>query len=265
MAIPTPGPTSAALITGASSGIGREIARQLYEDGHHVILTARRGELLQELSDELRARGHRRAEVLPCDVADPDARAALVEAVAALGLSVDVLVMSAGFGMGGPFLQQDPSRVVQMARTNLESVFAFTHAFVPAMVARQRGAVLVVSSMAGYQPWPNFGAYAATKAGATSFACMLSQELRGTGVTVTALTPGGVSTEFSAVADMESQEERSLMARMSSPQDIARAGLEGLRSGARTVTPTVSARAFVMAGRVIPSRIWLAVCQRLLA
>jgi short-subunit dehydrogenase len=72
--------------------------------------------------------------------------------VEALGLSVDVLVMSAGFGMGGPFLQQDPSRVVQMARTNLESVSAFTHAFVPAMVARRRGAVLVVSSMAGYQP-----------------------------------------------------------------------------------------------------------------
>jgi short-subunit dehydrogenase len=94
---------------------------------------------------------------------------------------------------------------------------------------------------------------------------MLSQELRGTGVTVTALTPDGVSTEFTAVAAMERQVERSLMARMSSPEDIARAGLKGLRSGARTVTPTVSSRAFRMAGRVIPSRIWLAVCQQLLA
>jgi len=265
MAIPPARPDGAALITGASSGIGCEIAKQLHAQGHNVILVARRTHRLEELAHELNARRLGRVEIVPCDVADHAARAAMVETVEQLALDVDVLVLSAGFGMGGPFLQQDPDRIVQMARTNLESVFALARVLVPPMVTRGRGAVLVVSSMAGYQPWPNFGAYAATKAGATSFALMLGEELRKTGVSVTALTPGGVSTEFSAVAGMQRQEQTSMLARMSHPYDIARAGLDGLHAGAKLVMPTWSARVFVAVGRVMPRRIWLPVCRRLLA
>ena len=189
----------------------------------------------------------------------------MVETLEELSLDIDVLVLSAGFGMGGPFLEQDPGRIVQMARTNLESVLALARVLLPPMVTRGRGAVLVVSSMAGYQPWPNFGAYAATKAGATSFALMLGEELRNTGVCVTALTPGGVQTEFSAVAGMQRQEQTSILARMSHPRDIARAGLDGLHAGAKAVTPTWSARAFVALGQIMPRRVWLPVCKRLLA
>ncbi len=265
MAIPPPRAGAAALITGASSGIGREIAQQLYERGHDIVVVARRGDLLRQLATDLESRRPGRVEVISCDLSDARSRVELLASVNELDIDVDVLVLSAGFGMGGPFLDQDPDRIIEMARTNLESVFVVAHTLVPPMVDRGFGGVLVVSSMAGYQPWPNFGAYSATKAGATSFALMLSEELRGSGVTVTALTPGGVATEFSAVAGMQQQEQTSMLAVMSSPSDIAAAGLAGLAGGATTVTPTWQARLFVAAGRVAPRRLWLRVCKRLLA
>lgn len=265
MTIPPPRKGSAVLITGASSGIGREIARQFYARGHNLVLVARRTERLNELATHLGPGNGRRVECLPCDVADIDSRTKLYDFVDGLSLDIDVLALSAGFGLSGPFLEQDPDRLIQLARTNFEAHLALSRHYIPPMVDRRSGGLLVVSSMAGYQPWPNFGAYAASKAAATSFALMLGEELRGTGVTVTALTPGGVDTEFTAIAGMKKQEQTSKLAIMSRPEDIAKAGLDGLDAGRMTVTPTWQARAFVAAGRIVPRRFWLPVCEWLMA
>jgi short-subunit dehydrogenase len=264
MAIPPPQSGCCALVTGASSGIGAELARQLAARGHDVILVARRRERLEELAGELRSRG-RRAEVIVADVSSASARAALADEVAALGLQLDVLVLCAGFGLGGAFLEEDPERIVTMARTNLESTMALSRALIPAMQARRRGAVLIVSSMAGGQPMPGFAAYAATKAAVTSFSEALSYELRPHGVTVTALAPGGVRTEFSAVAGMSHTEKHTPGAFMIDVQECARAGLEGLEAGRRIVMPRRAVRALAWVGSHAPRAVWLPICRRMMA
>jgi hypothetical protein len=177
MAIPAPRPGAAALITGASSGLGTEFARQLCARGHDLIVVARRRERLDALADELRARDGRRVEVVCADVADPAGRAQLLADIDRLGLEVDVFVPSAGFGMGGPFLEAPPERLEQLIRTNVEAVVAMSRALAPPMAARGSGAILIVSSLAGAAPMPNFGTYAATKAAMTSFAETLHWEL----------------------------------------------------------------------------------------
>jgi short-subunit dehydrogenase len=264
MAIPSPERGCAALVTGASSGIGAELARQLGARGHDVILVARRRERLEELALALRGLG-RRAEVVCADVSDGVGRAGLVAEVAELGLQLDVLVLCAGFGLGGAFLEEDPDRVVRMVRTNVESTMALCGAFLPAMAARRRGAVLIVSSMAGGQPMPGFAAYAATKAAVTSFAEALSYELRPSGVTVTALAPGGVRTEFSAVAGMSHTEKQTPGALMIDVEECARAGLDGLEQGARIVMPRRAVRVLAWMGSHLPRAVWMPLCRRLMA
>jgi hypothetical protein len=264
VAIPTPRAGAAALITGASSGIGAALARGLAQRGHDVILVARRAGRLEDLAAELREQG-RRAEVLPCDLADSGARGELPGRIADLGLEVDVLALCAGFGLTGPFTGQAPERITAMLRTNVESTIALSRALIPPMAERGAGAVLLVSSMAGHQPMPNFGAYAATKAAITSFAEALHCELRPAGVTVTALCPGGVRTEFSAVAGATSAERRSPGAIIISAEECARAGLDGLDQGRRIVMPRHAVRALAWFGGHAPRAIWLPMCRRLFA
>jgi short-subunit dehydrogenase len=264
MPIPAPRTGGAALITGASSGIGAELARQLCTRGHDAVLVARRRDRLERLAIELRGHG-RRVEIIVCDVADADARSELPTQLVHLGLDVDVLVLCAGFGLGGPFLSQPPERVTSMVRTNVEAVMALSRLLIPPMTGRHRGAVLIVSSMAGHQPMPNFGAYAATKAAMTSFAESLHCELRRSGVTVTALCPGGVTTEFSQVAGVTRTERRTPAALMISPEECARAGLEGLEQGRRIVMPRRAVRALAWFGAHAPRAIWLPACRRLMA
>jgi uncharacterized protein len=266
MTLVDPQPGSVALITGASSGIGRELARQLAARGHDTILVARRRDRLEQLATELRAEhGGQRSEVIVCDVSDPAERARLVAEVGELGVTVDVLVLCAGFGMGGPFRAQDPDRLQLLLRTNIESTVGLAHAFTSGMASRRHGSVLIVSSMAGAQPMPNFGVYAASKAAVTSFAESLHEELRTEGVTVTALCPGGVTTEFSEVADMTRAEQRMPRALIASPRDTAAAGLAALAEGRRMVVPGRAVRALVFSGRHLPRGLWLRACRRLMA
>jgi hypothetical protein len=265
MPIPAPRDGGAALITGASSGIGAALARQLCARGHDAILVARRRGRLDALAEELRSMHGRRVEVIACDLSDPDARAALAAEITRLRLDIDVLVLCAGFGMTGPFLSQPPDRITSMIRTNVEAVIALSRALIPAMAARGTGAVLIVSSMAGNQPMPNFGAYAATKAAITSFAEALHCELKPAGVTVTALCPGGVRTEFAAVAGATRAERRTPSVLMIGPEECARAALEGLERGRRIVMPRWGVRLFAWFGAHAPRVIWLAICRRLFA
>jgi short-subunit dehydrogenase len=264
MAIPAPRAGAAALITGASSGIGAELARGLSARGHDTILVARRRDRLQKLAAELAAGGARRSEVLAADVSERAGRELLLDGIRSLGLEVDVLVPSAGFGLGGAFIREDPARIELMIRTNVEASFALTRALAPAMAARRSGAVLLVSSFAGNQPMPHFAAYAATKAAITSLAESLHYELGRHGVTVSALCPGGVRTEFSDVADMTEAAKRMPGALMIGPEEVARTALEGLERGDRIIMPRRAVRAFAWFGDHIPRRLWLPLCARML-
>jgi short-subunit dehydrogenase len=263
--IPAPRDDGAALVTGASSGIGAELARDLAERGHNVVLVARREDRLRGLADELHTAHGVRAEVAAADLTDPAARDAFPARLAEMGLETDVLVLCAGFGMGGPFLEQDPDRILQMVRTNLESTITLSRILLPDMAARKRGAVLIVSSFAGRQPMPNFGAYAATKAGVLSFSDMLGAELRDKGISVTALCPGGVHTEFVDVAEMGAQANKQPSAFFAQPDYIARKAIAGMDRGKRMVMPGLGVKALSFVGVHAPRGAWLRLCQRLMS
>jgi short-subunit dehydrogenase len=182
----------------------------------------------------------------------------------ALGLTVDVLALAAGFGLGGPFTAHDPDRTQLMLRTNLEGVIALTRAFAPAMQQRRRGAILIVSSVTGHQPTPNMAAYAATKAAVTSFTEALHEELRSTGIAVTALCPGPVNTEFVDVAAMGHTARRTRLL-FSEPDQVANAGIQGLAENRRVVIPGLPARALALIGGHAPRALWLPICRHLMA
>ncbi len=183
-----------ALITGASSGIGEEFARQLGARGYDLILVARRKDRLEKLAEDLPAK----TTVIECDLTtDADK---LPTKVTRRKLQVDLLVNNAGFGLRGPVLDLDPKREAEMVRVNCEAVVTLTHAFVPGMVERGRGGLITVASTAGMQPLPYEATYGATKAFAISFMEALWMELRGSGVTITVVNPGPVRTEWQEVA-----------------------------------------------------------------
>jgi uncharacterized protein len=183
-----------ALITGASSGIGEEFARQLAGRGYDLILVARRKDRLEQLAEQIPTT----ARVIECDLTSEAAE--LPGRVEKLGVDVDLLVNNAGFGLRGHFIELDAQREAEMVRINCEAVVILTHAFVPAMVDRRRGGVITVASTAGMQPLPYETTYGATKAFAISLMEALWMELRDTGVTCLVVNPGPVKTEWQAVA-----------------------------------------------------------------
>src|SRR3954467_8314424 len=257
MALPPPADDSTCLITGASSGIGSEFARQLSSRGYHVTLVARREDRLRELAAELG--GH--AEVQACDVTDPVARRNLAEDLAARGVTVDLLVNNAGFSTSGPFWQSDRDRELDMVRTNVEAVVDCCSLFVPAMVERGRGAVLNIAPTASFQPIPLHAGYAASKAFVLSFTESLHAELAGTGVAVTALCPGPVKTEFMDVADLPGAEATPGFI-WAGPEEVARAGIRGLEKGKRVVIPGALNRAGAVGGQHAPRSLILRVASR---
>src|SRR5512144_962182 len=182
-----------ALVTGASSGIGEQFARQLAERGYDLVLVARRADRLQKLAGELPVTSH----VLACDLGRE--AGTLPGQVEELGVAVDLLVNNAGFGLRGPFLDSDAERDAEMVRVNCEAIVVLTRAFLPAMVERGRGGVITVASTAGMQPLPYESVYAATKAFALNFSDALHAELRDSGVRVLAVNPGPVPTEWQQV------------------------------------------------------------------
>jgi hypothetical protein len=190
-----------ALITGASAGIGREFARQLASRAGVLLLVARREQRLEELRDELVVRNPRlRIEIRRTDLAQHVEVDELIDWIAAKNLAVDLLINNAGLGDIGSFATSDPKRVEEMLQVNIVALTRLTRSLLPAMIDRKRGAILNVSSSAGFLPIPNFGVYAATKAYVTSFSEALRSEVRRFGIDVSALCPGPVHTEFSETA-----------------------------------------------------------------
>ena len=261
MSIPRPAPGACALITGASSGIGRELARGLAARGHTVVLIARRRERLQAVAAELAARHGGRAELIVCDLTDRAARAAIPGRVSDLGLRVDVLVNNAGFGVGGPFHESHLEYELEMLRVLCEAPLELTRAFLPAMVERRSGAVLNVASTAGMQPLPHSAGYGAAKAHLLSFTEALHAEVRRHGVTVTALCPGPVHTELFERNDHPV--ERLPRPLWLHADRVAAEGLEGLERGRRVVIPGAIIRAGSPVMRLAPRALQLRLVERL--
>jgi short-subunit dehydrogenase len=188
-----------ALVTGASSGIGADFARELAGRGAALVLVARRAEALQRLAGELEKSGTQ-ARVAPADLSDPAARNRLHAELEASGTRIDILVNNAGFGVFGPFVESDWSRVAAMLEVDVVALTHLTHLFLPGMLAGSWGRILLVASTAAFQPTPVYAVYGAGKAYVLSFGIALHQELRRTGVSCTTICPGPTETEFFQVA-----------------------------------------------------------------
>lgn len=243
-----------ALVTGASSGIGEEFARQLAARGNELVLVARRRDRLERLADELPGSAH----VVPCDLAT-DA-GALAGKVAELGIEVDLLVNNAGFGTYGHFTELDPEREAEEVRVNCEAVVTLTHAFLPAMVKRDRGGVIVVASTAGMQPIPYEAVYSASKAFALRFTEALSEEMRGSGVRILAVNPGPVPTEWQAIAG---HDDTGIVPGEIPADQVVREALEAYDARRRSVIPGRTIRWFIRAGSVGPRGLQLRITERI--
>lgn len=256
MPLPIPSPTTTAVVTGASSGIGADLARELAARGHGLTLVARREDRLRELADELS--NNVRVEVIACDVADADARAGLFPEIEQRGLTVDILVNNAGIGTIGPVVDSTPEAEIAQVRVNVEAVIDLCTRAVQQMVPRGRGAILNVGSTAGFQPFPGQSGYAATKAFVRSYTDGLRAELDGTGVTASALHPGPVRTEFLSRAGMDERTFADAFPKFMwvPSRDVAKAGVDALAEGRGSVIPGIQ--------NAIPAKIFEFLPRRLL-
>jgi short-subunit dehydrogenase len=252
MSLPAPEPNATVVVTGASSGIGAELARELSRRGHHVTLVARRRERLEQLAGELSD-----ADVRPADLASEDSRAELLGALRQTGRFVAGLCNNAGFGTFGKLWELDAAREREEVRLNVVALHDLTLEVVPKMVQRGTGAILNVGSVAGSQPLPGNATYAATKAFVNSFSEAVHTELRGTGVSCTVLMPGPVRTEFMDAVDAPEIEARAPAFFWESPQDVARKAVDGMARGKRVVVPGSVAKVLTTAGRFTPRAIGL--------
>jgi short-subunit dehydrogenase len=226
-----------ALITGASVGIGYELAKQFARGGHDVILVARNLDKLNEVAGEIR-KLNVKAEVITSDLAQSSAPRELFEEVGRRGITVDYLVNNAGFGALGKFDELDLQRQLDMIQVNVTALTELTHRFLQPMIGRKSGGILNVASTASFQPGPLMAIYYATKAYVLSFTEAIAEELKSTGIRVTALCPGPTYSEFRSRAKMESSNVfRSKTIPVMTAVDVARAGYEGLMRGKRIVIP----------------------------
>jgi hypothetical protein len=283
MTLPTPAADRTAVVTGASSGIGAEIARELARRGHGVTLVARRTDKLRELADELTAAAATsatattgagaatggatptiRAEVIGLDLADRAARAELLAEIERRGLTPVVLVNNAGLSTVGPVAASDPARELGMIEVDVAAVADLCSRFLPGMVARGSGAVLNVASTAAFQPLPGQAGYAAAKAFVLSYTRSLGGELRGTGVTATALCPGPVRTGFGTAAGFaEGEADAALPSFLwESAEDVARAGVAGLDRGRRVVVPGPANRVTAALAHAMPKSVLVPILAR---
>jgi uncharacterized protein len=263
VALPEPSESATALVTGASAGIGEAIARELASRGHGVTLVARRGERLRTLAGELSERHGIRAEVIAADLGDPPAREQLADRIAGLGLAVEVLVNNAGFGGSGTLVDSTRESLLAMLRVNCEALLDLQARYLPAMVERGRGAVINVASTAAFQPMPGTATYAATKAFVLSLSEAVHEELKGTGVTMTAVCPGPVRTEFTQVAGIEHAEDQLPSLFWMDSQAVAKAAVDGAENGKRVVVPGLLNRAGAVTGQHTPRMLALPIVKRI--
>ena len=251
-----------ALITGASAGIGRQFACQLAGRARSIILIARREESLIELADELRRhRPNLRIYVRKVDLSDFVQLQDLLDWIDREKLNVDLLINNAGLGDSGSFANSDPVRNKQMTLVNITALTSLTRHLLPQMIAKRRGGILNVSSSAGFLPIPGLAVYAATKAYVASFSEALRAELRGTGVTVCALCPGPVVTEFQQVAKRKGvQPDIGPKFLIVTVEQVVRDALAALEAERPLVIPGLAMKLLMLLARSmpLPALRWLA-------
>jgi uncharacterized protein len=245
-----------ALITGASAGIGADLARVFAEHGHELVLVARREAQLAALAEEIAARGGQRPLVLPIDLTQRDAAAKISAELSSRGLEPQFVVNNAGFGLSGAAASLDHGEELAMIDLNVRVLTELSLAFVDAL-SRQRGGILNVASIAAFLPGPGMAVYYASKAYVLSFSEALHQELSGRGVRVSALCPGPVATEFQARAGVRAGGlgESSILALPS--RRVAEIGYRGLMSGQRVVVAGLGNKIAVFFIRLLPRALLL--------
>ncbi len=254
-------PRPLALITGASSGIGKVLAEKLAARGYDLILVARREDELKSLADSLIAAHHAQASVIPLDLADPTAPTTLFNRINADHRPIDILINNAGFGALGPFADADPARTLAMIQLNITTLTHLTALVLPMMLARKQGRILNVASVAAFQPGPYMAVYYATKAYVLSFSEALSRELTDTGVTVTCLCPGPTKTEFGDVAQMN---KTSLFSgpNVMNVEPVAEAAVRSLLRGKRLVVPGLLNKLVTFSVRFLPRWLVLRIVEK---
>ncbi len=252
MSLPRPDNQTTVVITGASSGIGAELARGLARRGFPLLLVARRRDRLDELANEVGQENSVAVEVMPLDLSDAEARGKLASRLRTEPIAG--LCNSAGFGTSGIFYSLPIERESQQVTLNALALMELTHAALPGMVERGAGAVMNIASIAGFQPIPYMAVYSASKAFVQTFSEAVHEELHGTGVSVTSLCPGPVPTEWAEIANAE---RFSIPAAQVSPRDVAEAAIGGMLAGRRTVVPGVVPKAVSTGGRYAPRTLLL--------
>lgn len=252
MSLPEPGDQATVVITGASSGIGTELARGLAGRGYPLVLVARRRDRLDELAGELDSQHGVGVEVMPLDLADPGSRTQLADRL--VRQPIAGLCNSAGFGTSGVFHTLPAERESEEVVLNALALMELTRAALPGMVERGAGAVLNIASIAGFQPMPYMAVYSGTKAFVQTFSEAVHEELHGTGVSVTVLCPGPVPTEWGEIANAE---RFSIPIAQVSPHDVAEAAIGGMLAGRRSVVPGIVPKAVSISGRFAPRSLLL--------
>jgi short-subunit dehydrogenase len=245
----TPAPLLATVITGASSGIGEALARQLaQEEAQALVLVARRQDKLESLATELRQAG-RRVEVVALDLEQPGAARLLVDTVAARGFAIDTLINNAGFGINDPFAEMALDRVQGMMQLNIVALTELCHAVLPGMRARRSGRIMNVASVAAFQACPRFAVYGATKSYVLMFSEALAAEENRNGIRVTAVCPGATNTAFHDVAGNHGTFAAKMM---DSPEMVANSGLRSLNAGRRVIVTGLMNKPLPLFVRLFP-------------
>ncbi|MFZ6026717.1 MAG: SDR family NAD(P)-dependent oxidoreductase [Chloroflexota bacterium] len=243
--------TKTALITGASSGIGLELSKLFAADGYNLVLVARSTAKLEQLAKQIRQKHPVQITVLPKDLSEPQAPGEIFETIQGKGIHVDILVNNAGFGVQGDFSRADLDESLQMIQLNVASLTALTRLFLPAMLERKAGRILNVGSTGSFSPVPSMAVYGATKAYVLSFSEALAEELRGSGVSVTAFCPGMTITGFQERAAIK---ESGLLVRFGAMRavDAARSGYKAMQGGKVVALPGPFNRLLALSIRFSP-------------
>jgi len=235
-----------ALVTGASAGIGAAIARELAGRGAKLILTARRQDRLEALAQELTGRGTE-VRIVAADLRDPEAPRQIFDATEGAGIPVDILINNAGLGQFGVFAQSPIEQELAQIRVNCEAMVHLARLFVPCMVERRRGWVLIVASTASFEPIPYLSTYAATKVFDRFFSQALTEEVKQFGVKVTALCPGPTESEFWDVSRAGAFKRR-----IQPTEEVAMLGVDALARGKRTIIANAKGRFTAFMVRFLP-------------
>ena len=252
------------LVTGASSGIGLELARECAVNGHDLVIAARRQQRLEDFAKIIRKEFSVNVYIFAIDLSVAGSRKKLFDQIKALDIQVDYLINNAGFGDYGPFKDSDLDRQIEMINLNIVALTELTHMFLPDMVERRAGAILNVASTAAFQAGPMMSVYFATKAFVLHFSEAIANELYETGVRVVALCPGTTESEFADIA----QAERSLMfnmRRLPTSEQVARFGYVSMVRGKRVAVHGFLNKILTFAVRLVPRRIVTAIARRMTA